>query len=105
MTDLTIIVNYLSRGQLSRIGRELKEDPSNDGPGWFVRVSSNEGYTDHLKYAEVPYETVREIARMLGCLSEVERTQEKARVEIERMLKEAGDRIARDREFLRRHGR
>lgn len=51
--DIHLSLAYLSKTEVRRIGDGLKSNPSDTSPGWFVRVYSNEGYTDIVKYTRI----------------------------------------------------
>jgi hypothetical protein len=104
MNDLRITIAYMKRGELSRIGDSLKSDPSDDGPGWYARVTSDDGYTDHLKYAAISYATARQIGSLLGIMRHVDAVQSQAERDNEKLIAAARARIESDRALLRRLG-
>lgn len=58
MNDFYISVSYLTAPEVACIGQELRSDPSDTQPGFYLRVYKDEGYTDIVKYTRLPLESL-----------------------------------------------
>lgn len=58
MNDLHISISYLTTVQVRRIGQELRSDPSDVQPGFYLHVYKDEGYTSIVKYTRVPIDFI-----------------------------------------------
>lgn len=67
LTDLRISLAY-ENNVTKGTGDSLLSDPSDDQPGWFLRVYKNEGYDDIVKYTRIDPEDVISLAQKLDGL-------------------------------------
>lgn len=78
MQDVSVCLVYLTKGALSRIGRELIAPTSRDGePGWYVRSYKNEAYDTIVPYTRIASTDAELVARAVddalgGAVSRVE---------------------------------
>jgi hypothetical protein len=63
--ECSIYLTY-ERGGLRNVGDSLKADPTDIGPGWFLRCTSSDGYVDHVKYVRVDPKLVTEVVGRLA---------------------------------------
>lgn len=65
MNDYRISLAYMTSAEVRRVGQELRSDPSDTQPGWYVRAYRNEGYDDIVKLTRVSPERAALIAKAI----------------------------------------
>lgn len=65
----TFILNYMTADEVKRIGKSLRNSLQADKPsqpGWYIRVYSDEGYNDIIKYTRISAKDASKIAATFG---------------------------------------
>lgn len=106
-------ISFKYESSIGRVGRELRSDPSNTSPGWYLRAYRDEGYTDIVKYTYISPEAMLDIAKYIedrladdGILANLANPIQAANIEHSNRRKQAiqvlEKRIAADQEALLR---